>query len=127
MASARVGRGRRGVAPGGGPGGMMTGRSAANLMTRVTMILGALFVGNSILLAIVAGVTQDGGSVFDDNRGGELTTEDLFGNQEEGGLELPDVDLDAPADDPDSTLAEEPADNDPSGDEPSDEPDIPGL
>ena len=34
---------------GGGPGGMMSGRGAANLLTRVTMILGALFIGNSVI------------------------------------------------------------------------------
>ena len=50
---------------GGGPGGMMSGRGAANLLTRVTMILGALFIGNSILLAIISGVTTSSGSVLD--------------------------------------------------------------
>ena len=79
---------------GGGPGGMMSGRGAANLLTRVTMILGALFIGNSILLAIISGVTATSGSVID--RVGETqTSSDLpFGDLE--GLE---TDIPAPADD----------------------------
>ncbi|WP_291842513.1 preprotein translocase subunit SecG [Maricaulis sp.] len=50
---------------GGGGGGMMSGRGAANILTRTTMILAAVFIGNSILLAIVTGVTADGDRVFD--------------------------------------------------------------
>jgi preprotein translocase subunit SecG len=57
---------------GGGPGGMMSGRGAANLLTRSTMILGALFVGNSILLAVLASVDESGRSVID-RMGGEQT------------------------------------------------------
>lgn len=54
-----------GIGGGGGGGGMMSGRGAANILTRTTMILGAVFIGNSILLAIVTGVTAEGTSVFD--------------------------------------------------------------
>lgn len=50
---------------GGGGGGMMSGRGAANVLTRTTMILGALFIGNSILLAVIMGVNSEGQSVFD--------------------------------------------------------------
>ena len=50
---------------GGGGGGMMSSRGAANVLTRTTMLLGALFIGNSILLAIVASVDAEGRSVFD--------------------------------------------------------------
>lgn len=57
---------------GGGPGGMMSGRGAANLLTRSTMILGALFVGNSILLAVLASVDDSGRSVID-RMGGQQT------------------------------------------------------
>jgi preprotein translocase subunit SecG len=39
---------------GGGGGGFMTGRGAANLLTRVTAILAAAFFGTSILLAVLA-------------------------------------------------------------------------
>lgn len=69
---------------GGGPGGMMTGRGAANLLTRTTMVLGAVFIGNSILLAILSGVDTSNQSVID--RAGE-TQEDTsglpFGNMDE--------------------------------------------
>jgi preprotein translocase subunit SecG len=57
--------GALGIGGGGGGGGMMSGRGAANILTRTTMILAAVFIGNSILLAIVTGVTADGNSVFD--------------------------------------------------------------
>lgn len=50
---------------GGGGGGMMSSRGAANVLTRTTMLLGAVFIGNSILLAVVASVDADGRSVFD--------------------------------------------------------------
>jgi preprotein translocase subunit SecG len=39
---------------GGGIGGLMTGRSSANLLTRTTAILAAGFITTSLLLAIVA-------------------------------------------------------------------------
>ena len=39
---------------GGGLGGLMTGRSSANLLTRTTAVLAAGFIATSLLLAIVA-------------------------------------------------------------------------
>ena len=39
---------------GGNAGGMMTARGAADLLTRSTTILAALFIGTSILLAVLA-------------------------------------------------------------------------
>jgi len=39
---------------GGGGGGLMTGRSSANLLTRVTAVLAAGFITTSLLLAILA-------------------------------------------------------------------------
>lgn len=106
---------------GGGPGGMMSGRGAANLLTRVTMILGALFIGNSILLAIISGVTATSGSVID--RVGETqTSSDLpFGDLE--GLE---TDIPAPADDAPAEPAPA-ADDAPAQDTPADEPAEPEL
>jgi preprotein translocase subunit SecG len=66
---------------GGGPGGgMMSGRGAANMLTRTTMILGAVFIGNSILLAVVVGVNSEGQSVFERNADDvlpELPADDL--------------------------------------------------
>lgn len=106
---------------GGGPGGMMSGRGAANLLTRVTMILGALFIGNSILLAIISGVTATSGSVID--RVGETqTSSDLpFGDLE--GLE---TDIPAPADDAPAEPAPA-ADDAPAQDAPAEEPAEPEL
>ena len=101
---------------GGGPGGMMSGRGAANLLTRITMILGALFIGNSILLAILSGVTTSTGSVID--RVGETeTSSDLpFGD-------LQGLDADA-IDAPEATIPAEPApaDDAPAEDEPAELP-----
>jgi preprotein translocase subunit SecG len=39
---------------GGGMGGLMTGRSSANLLTRVTAVLAATFMATSLLLAVLA-------------------------------------------------------------------------
>jgi preprotein translocase subunit SecG len=38
---------------GGGGGSMFTARGAANLLTRITAVLAALFIGNCILMTIV--------------------------------------------------------------------------
>jgi preprotein translocase subunit SecG len=43
---------------GGGAGGLMTARGAANLLTRSTTILAILFIGMSILLAVLAAGTN---------------------------------------------------------------------
>lgn len=43
---------------GGGSGGLMTARGAANLLTRLTSILAAVFIANSILLAVMAGYNR---------------------------------------------------------------------
>ncbi len=43
---------------GGSAGGLMTARGAANLLTRSTTILAALFILTSLVLAILAGATQ---------------------------------------------------------------------
>lgn len=111
---------------GGGPGGMMTGRSAANLLTRVTMFLGAAFVINSILLAVVGGISDRGDSIIGGNNGNieDLTAEDLFGNlgeNEDGEGDTPEENLLPEAtvsdDEPEFTIPEE--------DEPE-EPQIPG-
>lgn len=43
---------------GGGPGGLLTARGAGNLLTRSTGILAALFLGTSILLAVLASLAK---------------------------------------------------------------------
>ena len=49
--------GALGMGGGGGGGGFMTGRGTANLLTRMTAILGAAFFATSVLLSLLA----DGG------------------------------------------------------------------
>lgn len=46
--------GALGIGGGGGGGGFMTGRSAANLLTRATAILATCFMATSIVLTILA-------------------------------------------------------------------------
>ena len=46
--------GALGIGGGGGMGGFMTGRGAANLLTRTTAILAACFMVTSLALAILA-------------------------------------------------------------------------
>ena len=53
---------------GGGMGGFMTGRATANLLTRLTAVLAALFMVSSLTLAILANDTQDRGSILDRNQ-----------------------------------------------------------
>ena len=53
---------------GGGGGGFMTGRGAANLLTRVTAVLAAAFFGTSILLAVLASTRSVPRSILDDGQ-----------------------------------------------------------
>ena len=50
---------------GGGGGGMMTGRGAANLLTRITAILATVFIGLSLALAIMATNASGPRSIID--------------------------------------------------------------
>ena len=49
----------------GGGGGFMSGRSAANLLTRTTAVLAAAFMGTSIALALLATGAQKPRSIID--------------------------------------------------------------
>jgi len=49
----------------GGGGGLMTGRGAANFLTRTTAVLAALFFATSIALAFTAGRHQQPASIID--------------------------------------------------------------
>ena len=49
----------------GGGGGLMTGRGAANFLTRVTAGLAAAFFATSMLLTVLAARTDRAPSVFD--------------------------------------------------------------
>lgn len=48
-----------GLTTGGNPSGLMSARGAANFLTRGTAILAAMFVGMSILLAVLAATRDD--------------------------------------------------------------------
>jgi preprotein translocase subunit SecG len=50
---------------GGGGGGFVTGRSAANILTRATAILAACFMATSVLLTILASNTGGPKSILD--------------------------------------------------------------
>ena len=103
---------------GGGPGGgMMGARGSANLLTRTTMVLGAVFMANSILLAVLANVSADNQSVIErvggsesDDAGFPLSFDEAPAGQDNAG--------EAPAGD------DAPAEEDAPASE--DEPEIPG-
>ena len=50
---------------GGGMGGFMTGRAAANMLTRATAVIAALFMLTSLSLAILAGGDRESRSILD--------------------------------------------------------------
>lgn len=62
------GLGIGGGSGGGGMGGFMTGRGTANLLTRATAILAALFMISSLVLVILMNSRQPGGSLVDQLR-----------------------------------------------------------
>jgi preprotein translocase subunit SecG len=57
--------GSTGGGGGGGMGGFMTGRGTANLLTRTTAVLAALFIIISLVLAKMSGRDTIGESMFD--------------------------------------------------------------
>src|ERR1700749_3905977 len=57
--------GALGMGGGGGMSGFMTGRSAANLLTRTTAILAACFFATSIALALIASHQRANTSIID--------------------------------------------------------------
>lgn len=70
---------------GGGGGGFMTGRGAANALTRSTSVLGALFVATSLGLAILAGGGEEDARILEELTGETVrdpnapaTSEDLL-------------------------------------------------
>ena len=56
---------------GGSFSGMLTGRSSANFLTKLTAVVAALFLGNSLLLAILSGNLKESSIV------NETTIEDF--------------------------------------------------
>ncbi len=57
--------GALGMGGGGGGGGLMTGREAANLLTRSTAVLAACFFATSLTLTIFAGQSGDRKSILE--------------------------------------------------------------
>ncbi len=57
--------GALGIGGGGGMSGFLTGRSTANLLTRTTAILAALFILTSLVLAKLAGGDRVSQSILD--------------------------------------------------------------
>jgi preprotein translocase subunit SecG len=55
-----------GLGIGGGMSGLMTGRGSANLLTRVTAALAALFFTTSLVLAILSSTSSRGPSIFEE-------------------------------------------------------------
>jgi preprotein translocase subunit SecG len=51
---------------GGGMAGLMTGRATANLLTRATAILAALFMATSLVLALMAGQVRKPTSILEE-------------------------------------------------------------
>ncbi len=124
---------------GGGGGGLMSGRAAANTLTRLTSILAAGFFATSLGLAVMAGGGETDETVIEQLTGqtapapsaapGETTTDDLLGTLgsdsadetpagpsveealEAVGADAPEEASDAPAETP----TEEPAEGEPNG------------
>ena len=63
---------------GGSFSGMLTGRSSANFLTKLTAVIAALFLGNSLLLAILSGNLKNNSIV------NETAIEDIIQNDSEG-------------------------------------------
>lgn len=61
---------------GGGGGGFMSGRSAANSVSRMTAILGTAFLINCLLLSIVMNKENENISLIDESRAVESLTID---------------------------------------------------
>ncbi len=57
--------GSDGFTGGASPNSFMTGRSSANLFTRITAILATLFIANSLVLAYLASHTERASSVLE--------------------------------------------------------------
>lgn len=83
--------GALGMGGGGGGGGFMTGRGAANVLTRTTSVLAALFFSTSLALAIIADTGESDERVIDElTRGGDAAP---AGDEVEGALSTSTDDL----------------------------------
>ncbi|NVK18097.1 MAG: preprotein translocase subunit SecG [Methylocystaceae bacterium] len=60
---------------GGGMSGLMTGRSASNLLTRATALLAAGFMVTSLILSLLANAERNSGSILDEDNLKPITQE----------------------------------------------------
>lgn len=74
---------------GGGGGGFMTGRGAANVLTRTTAILAAIFFVTSISLTVFNSSKSESESVIDIVPAGESQLDDSAPSEGLNSLELP--------------------------------------
>ncbi len=101
---------------GGGGGGLVSARGSANLLSRTTAILAALFMATAIGLTIITDLDRSTDSILDNAAagGGEATSvlDALNALQgDEGDFNLPDASEEAPAE-------EAPAETAPAADTP---------
>ncbi|MGO4854307.1 preprotein translocase subunit SecG [Phaeovulum sp. W22_SRMD_FR3] len=80
---------------GGGGGGVMSGRQAANALTKLTWIFAVCFIGTSIALTVIAAQNSAGGSVVD-RLGGSAPVETAPVTPAAPDIELPPASTDAP-------------------------------
>ncbi|TDQ66340.1 preprotein translocase subunit SecG [Maritalea mobilis] len=103
--------GALGMGGGGGGGGFMSARSSANLLTRTTGILAALFFATSIGLTVLGQLDNRADSILDratDQTEGDVTVLDALNNLQ-GDTPAQENDLDLPVPTADEPAPEEPA------------------
>jgi preprotein translocase subunit SecG len=88
---------------GGGSGGFMTGRGAANFLTRVTAGLAAAFFATSLLLSMVAMRSSAPTSILDTPPGKATTPAKGPAKTPATDPQLPPIDLKLPGDAPPAT------------------------
>lgn len=88
---------------GGGSGGFMTGRGAANFLTRVTAGLAAAFFATSLLLSMVATRSSAPTSILDTPPGKATTPTKGPTKAPTTDPQLPPIDLKLPGDTPPAT------------------------
>jgi len=100
--------GALGIGGGGGGGGLMSARGSANLLTRATAILAALFFATSIGLTVLGQLNNESSSILEratEQTDGDVTVldalNDLSGeaSNDSSGLDLPVPAAETPATD----------------------------
>ena len=94
-----------GMGGGGGGSGLVSARGSANVLTRTTAILAALFMATAIALSVVASIEGDANAILDNAAtlpGEENTVLDALNSMqpanEDNSLPVPQLDGAAPAD-----------------------------